>query len=103
LRKLLTAWVTLALVFLGFAASGATDLFAGASGAKVDRDETILTVQVSSADHEIQEGYFTLGDSTTVMAKPGSDVYKFLARQRGRKVKIVLSEAGGAELSRLER
>ena len=42
-------------------------------------------------------------DSTTVMAKPGSDVYKFLARQRGRKVKIVLSEAGGTELSRLER
>ena len=103
MRKLLTARVTLALVFLGVAASGATDLFAGASGAKADRDETILTVQVSSADHEIQEGYFTLGDSTTVMAKPGSDVYKFLARQRGRKVKIVLSEAGGTELSRLER
>jgi hypothetical protein len=98
-RKLLTAWVTLALVILGFAAGGANDL----SGAKADRDETILTVQVSSADHEIQEGYFTLGDSTTVMAKPGSDVYKFLARQRGRKVKIVLSEAGGTELSRLER
>ena len=92
MRKLLTAWVTLALVFLGFAAGGASN-----------RDETILTVQVSSADHEIQEGYFTLGDSTTVMVKPGSDVYKFLARQRGRKVKIVLSEAGGTELSRLER
>ena len=92
MRKLLTAWVTLALVFLGFAA-----------GRAKDSDETILTVQVSSADHEIQEGYFTLGDSTTVVAKPGSDVYKFLARQRGRKVKIVLSEAGGTELSRLER
>jgi len=102
-RKLLTAWVTLALVFLGFAAGGANDLSSGAPGAKEDRDETILTVQVSSADHEIQEGYFTLGDSTTVMAKPGSDLYKFLARQRGRKVKIVVSEAGGTELSRLER
>ena len=103
MRKLLTAWVTLALVFLGFAAGGANDLSSGAPGAKEDRDETILTVQVSSADHEIQEGYFTLGDSTTVMAKPGSDLYKFLARQRGRKVKIVVSEAGGTELSRLER
>ena len=92
MRKLLTTWVTLALVFLGFAAGGAND-----------RDETIMTVQVSSADHEIQEGYFTLGDSTTVVAKPGSDLYKFLARQRGRKVKIVVSEAGGSELSRLER
>ena len=92
MRKLLMAWVTLALVFLGFASGGAND-----------RDETVMTVQVSSADHEIQEGYFTLGDSTTVMVKPGSDLYKFLARQRGRKVKIVLSEAGGTELSRLER
>jgi hypothetical protein len=68
-----------------------------------DRDETILTVQVSSADHEIQEGYFTLGDNATVMVKPGSDLYKFLARQRGRKVKIVLTEAGGPALSRLDR
>ena len=92
MRKLLTAWVTLALVCLGFVAGGAND-----------RDETIMTVQVSSADHEVQEGYFTLGDSTTVVAKPGSDLYKFLARQRGRKVKIVVSEAGGPELSRLER
>ena len=92
MRKLLTTWVTLALVFLGFAAGGAND-----------RDETIMTVQVSSADHELQEGYFTLGDGTTVMVKPGSDLYKFLVRQRGRKVKIVLSEAGGSELSRLER
>ena len=103
MRKLLTAWVTLPLVFLGFAAGGANDVSSAAPGAKDARDETILTVQVSSADHEVQEGYFTLGDSTTVMVKPGSDVYKFLARQRGRKVKIVLSEAGGAELSRLER
>jgi hypothetical protein len=102
-RKLLTAWVTLALVFLGFAAGGANDLSSGAPGTTGDRDETTMTVQVSSADHEIQEGYFTLGDSTTVMAKPGSDLYKFLARQRGRKVKIVVSEAGGSELSRLER
>jgi hypothetical protein len=91
-RKLLTAFVTLALVLLGFAAGGASD-----------RDETIMTVQVSSADHEIQEGYFTLGDSTTVMVKPGSDLYKFLARNRGKKVKLALSEAGGPALSRLER
>jgi hypothetical protein len=91
-RKLLTAYVTLALVLLGFAVGGAND-----------RDETTMTVQVRSADHEIQEGYFTLGDSTTVMVKPGSDLYKFLARNRGKKVKLALSEAGGTELSRLER
>jgi hypothetical protein len=38
-----------------------------------------------------------------VVAKPGSDLYKFLTRQRGRKVKVVLTETGGPELSRLER
>lgn len=92
MRKWWTTWATVALVVVGFAA-----------GAASDRDETILTVQVSSADHEIQEGYFSLGDGATVMVKPGSDLHRFLTRQRGRKVKIVLSEAGGPELSRLER
>jgi hypothetical protein len=51
----------------------------------------------------VQEGYFSLGDNVTVMAKPGSDLYRFLSRQRGRKIKIQLSEAAVPELSRLER
>ena len=88
MRKLLTAWVTLAWY--------SRSAFDASEAARTTATRPILTVQVSSADHEIQEGYFTLGDSTTVMVKPGSDLYKFLARQRGRKVKIVLSEAGGA-------
>ena len=44
MRKLLTASITLALVVFGLTVSGAND-----------RDEAIMTVQVSSADHEIQE------------------------------------------------
>lgn len=91
MRKLMAALVTLALVLVG--------LSAGAS----DRDETILTVQVGASDHEIVEGYFTLGDNATVMVKPGSDLYKFLSRQRGRKIKLTMTEASGPELSRLER
>jgi hypothetical protein len=91
-RKLLVIGATLALVLVGFTAGDANE-----------RDETIMTVQVSSADHELLEGYFTLGDNATVVAKPGSDLYKFLARQRGRKVKVVLTQTGGPELSRLER
>jgi hypothetical protein len=89
-RKLI--WGTLALILVTLSAGWASD-----------RDETVMTVQVSSADHEIQEGYFTLGDSATVMVKPGSDLYKFLSRQRGRKIKVVLTDAAGPELSRLER
>lgn len=92
MRKLLAALMTLALILFGLS-----------EGRANDRDEAVMTVQVSSADHEIQEGYFTLGDSATVIAKPGSDLFNFLSRQRGRKVKIVVTQAGGPELSRLER
>jgi hypothetical protein len=86
------AWMVLALLLVGYAIGRASD-----------KDEAIVTVQVTSADHEVEEGYFSLGDSTTVMAKPGSDLYRFLARQRGHRVKIVMSESGAPELSRLER
>jgi hypothetical protein len=92
-RQVLTACIALLIaVVLGVAVGRASD-----------RDETSLTVQVSSADHELQEGYFSLGDGLTIMAKPGSDLHRFLARQRGRKVKIVLTEATVPALSRLER
>ena len=72
-------------------------------GRASDRDETVVTAQVSSAEHETEEGYFSLGPEATVMAKPGSDLYKFLARQNGRKVRVTLTLVGGQELSRLER
>jgi len=88
----MAAWLTLALVLIGISVGRASD-----------RDETIVTAQVTSAEHEVQEGYFSLGDNVTVMAKPGTDLYRFLSRQRGRKIKIQLSEAAGPELSRLER
>jgi len=91
-RIAMAAWLTLALVLVGLGI-----------GRAADRDETVVTVQVTSADHEVQEGYFSLGENMTVMVKPGTDLYRFLSRQRGQKVKILLSEASGPELSRLNR
>jgi len=91
-RIALTACLILVLLLAGLPA-----------GRAYDRDETVLTVQVSSADHEMEEGYFSLGENATVMVKPGSDLYRFLSRQRGHKVKILLQESRGPELSRLER
>jgi len=88
----MAAWLTLALLLVGLSV-----------GRAYDRDETALTVQVTSADHELVEGYFSLGESATVMVKPGSDLYRFLARHRGHKVKILLQESGPPELSRLDR
>jgi hypothetical protein len=72
-------------------------------GRAYDADETVINVQVNSADHELQEGYFALGEEGTVLAKPGSDLYDFLSRQRGQKVKIVLTPSDKRELSRLQR
>jgi hypothetical protein len=51
----------------------------------------------------LEEGYFVLGDAATVIAKPGSNLHRFLTRQRGKTVKIVLTEADTRTLSRLER
>jgi hypothetical protein len=78
-------------------------LVAFIAGRASDKDETTVTVQVSSADHEVSEGYFSLGDAATVMVKPGSDLHRFLTRQRGRRIKVTLVEDGGPSLSRLDR
>jgi hypothetical protein len=91
-RIALRVFVTLTLLLVGISV-----------GRAYERDETVLTVQVSSADHELEEGYFSLGDQATLMVKPGSDLYRFLARQRGHKVKIQLQQSSGPELSRLAR
>jgi hypothetical protein len=72
-------------------------------GRASDRDETTITAQVSSADHETDEGYFSLGADATVMAKPGTPLCRFLARQKGRKVKLTVTEADDRQLSRLDR
>ena len=92
MRNAMFGWLIVALVLIGISIGRASN-----------KDETVVTVQITSADHEVEEGYFSLGANGTLMVKPGSDLYRFLCRQRGRKVKIVLTEAGGPELSRLER
>jgi hypothetical protein len=72
-------------------------------GRAYDTDETVLNVQVTSADHEAEEGYFTLGEQATVMVKPGSDLFKFLSRNKGQKVKIVLTQNEDRQLSQIQR
>ena len=74
-----------------------------AVGRASDRDEAVITAQVSSADHETDEGYFSLGPEATVIAKPGSPLFQFLARQKGRRVKVTLTESQDRTLSRLDR
>ncbi len=71
-------------------------------GRAADRDETTITARISSAEHETEEGYFSLGPDATVVAKPGSELQRFLARQNGKNVRITLTLAA-TELSKLER
>lgn len=92
MKSALTAWLAFVLLLVGVSLGWA-----------LTSDQATLTVQVTSADHEVAEGYFSLGEEATVMVKPGSELYRFLSRHRGKKVKIVLTESAERELSRIDR
>ncbi|MBA3886003.1 MAG: hypothetical protein H0X67_09765 [Acidobacteria bacterium] len=93
MRSAVLGWLVVTMILVALGAGWAADR----------REETVLTVDVSSAEHEAEEGYFALGEHATVMAKPGSDLHRFLTRHRGRTVRIVLSREDTRELSRLRR
>lgn len=88
----MTAWLAVALLLVG-----------ASIGRAFSPDETVLTVQVSSADHELEEGYFALGEQGTVMVRPGTDLFRFLSRHRGDSITIVLTRNHARELSKIER
>ncbi len=73
-----------------------------AVGRAGNTDEATITVHVTSAPHEALEGYFSLGDDTTLMLKPGTPLYYFLNHRRGQKITIKMTDAG-PQLSRLDR
>jgi heme A synthase len=91
-RKVATAVVLVAVLLAGFIVGRASE-----------PEETAITVQVTSADHEVAEGYFSLGGSATLIAKPGTDFHRFLANRRGHQIRVTLTEAARAEPSRISR
>ena len=91
-KTAMTAWLVFALLLVG-----------ASLGRAFGPDEAVVTVQISSADHELEEGYFALGEQATVMVKPGSDLYRFLSRHRGDQVRIVLTKTESRELSKIDR
>ena len=92
MRKVSVVVLALTLVLAGYGLGRASD-----------KDEAVVTVKVTSADHEVQEGYFSLGENTTVMVKPGTDLFRFLARHRDRTITVTLAEGSTRQLSRLDR
>jgi hypothetical protein len=91
-KKAMVGWMVVAALLLGRIIARPPD-----------GDEAVLTAKVSSADHETDEGYFSLGKDTTLLVKPGTDLHRFLSRQNGREVKVTLTLVDGRQLSRLER
>jgi hypothetical protein len=92
MRGAMIGWMMFAALLLGLSI-----------GRAADRDETTLTAQISSAEHETEEGYFSLGADATVLAKPGTELQRFLARQNGHKVRVTVTLVGADQLSKLER
>ena len=92
MRNAMIGWMVVAALLLGMSI-----------GRAADTNETTVTVKVSSAEHETDEGYFSLGQDATVMAKPGSELHQFLARQNGKQVRVTLTLVDGRQLSKIER
>ena len=92
MRNAMIGWMVVAALLIGMSLGRASD-----------GNETTMTVQVSSAEHESDEGYFALGAEATVLAKPGSPLHQFLSRQNGRHVRITMTMVDGRQLSRIER
>jgi hypothetical protein len=88
----MVGWMVVAALLLGMSIGRASD-----------SDETVITAKVTSAEHETDEGYFSLGKDATVLAKPGTDLHRFLARENGREIRVTLTLVDGRQLSRLQR
>ena len=88
----MVGWMVVAALLLGMSI-----------GRAADGDETIFTAKVTSAEHETDEGYFSLGKDATVLAKPGTPLHQFLARQNGRDVRITLTLVDGRQVAKIER
>jgi len=91
-RGAMIGWMVFAALLLGLSI-----------GRAAEPNETTMTVQVSSAEHETEEGYFSLGKDTTLLAKPGTQLHRFLCNQNGKQVRITIAAVGGQQLSKLER
>lgn len=83
MRKLTLLLGLLAVLLGGLAA-------AAGSGATV-------TGRLSAADHEAEEGYFSLGPDTFLVAKPGSELHGWLMRHRGERVRLALTATPDTE------
>jgi hypothetical protein len=53
-------------------------------------DETAVIAKLTSADHEVEEGYFSVGEAAEVVARPGSALHQWLSAHRDQKVRLLI-------------
>ena len=56
-------------------------------------EELTLTVDLTSTEHELAEGYFSLGQTASVVARPGSPLHGWLRGHLGQRVRMSLAVA----------
>ena len=56
-----------------------------------------LRMLLSAAEHEVQEGYFAVGQEVTLVAKPGSRLQGWLKRHNGQRIVIRLEPDPASE------
>lgn len=89
LRRGWLVWTGLALLVMAFSAFGAFTLHA--------EDAMTVTGQVSATDQEADEGYFAVGHETMIVARPGSDLHKWLRGHAGQRVTLTLDPVPTSE------
>jgi hypothetical protein len=52
-----------------------------------------VVADLTAADHEVEEGYFALGQKATLMAPPGSSLHGWLSTHRGQRVRVLITIA----------
>lgn len=76
--RFILAWTILALLLFSFAL--------GLSA----YDTAIVTGQLTATDQEADEGYFALGMEAAIVAKPGSELHRWLTSHAGQRLKLSL-------------
>ncbi len=50
----------------------------------------LLSGHVSATDSEVDEGFFGVGQETSIVAKPGSGAHKWLKEHTGQRIRVTL-------------
>jgi hypothetical protein len=62
-----------------------------------------VVADLTAADHEVAEGYFTLGQKASLIAPPGTPLHDWLNENRGRRVRVQITIVEDPVTARLKK